>query len=172
MKQTITTLNSYSFLDLRLMLSSFRCTVVLAVNACLAEMVIYMPISSPFIGLAGRYVDDAFGVAAGWNFFILNAATVSFEMVACNLIINFWTSSIHVGIIAAIILVIYLIINLFTVKWYGESEFWMALGKVVLILGLVAFTFVTMVGGNPKRDAYGFRYWKDPVSMVSTIGIW
>jgi len=25
-----------------------------------------------------------------------------------------------------------------------------------------AFTFVTMVGGNPEHDAYGFRYWKDP----------
>ena len=24
------------------------------------------------------------------------------------------------------------------------------------------FTFITMVGGNPKHDAYGFRYWNDP----------
>ena len=27
---------------------------------------------------------------------------------------------------------------------------------------LFAFTFVTMVGGNPQHDAYGFRYWRDP----------
>ena len=148
-----------------------RCTVILAVNSCVAEMVTYLPISSPFIRFAGRYVNDAFGVAAGWNFFIFEAALVPFEVVACNLIIiSYWSSSVHVGIIIAIILVIYAIVNLFAVKWYGESEFWMALGKVVLILGLMAFTFVTMVGGNPKRDAYGFRYWKDPVS--STIGVW
>lgn len=128
-------------------------------------MVTYLPISSPFIRLAGRYVDDAFGFATGWNFFVLIAVLIPFEVVACNLLINYWTSSIHVGIIAAVILIIYTSINLFAVKWYGESEFWMAIGKVVLILGLVAFTFVTMVGGNPKRDAYGFRYWKDPVSV-------
>ena len=33
---------------------------------------------------------------------------------------------------------------------------------MILILMLFAFTFVTMVGGNPKHDAYGFRYWKHP----------
>lgn len=143
--------------------------MILAVNACIAEMVTYLPLSSPFIRMAGRYVDDAFGVAAGWNFFIFEATLIPFEVVACNLIISYWTSSIHVGIIIAIILVIYAVINLFAVKWYGETEFWMALGKVILILGLIAFTFVTMVGGNPKRDAYGFRYWKDPVSFCIEI---
>ena len=39
-------------------------------NSGMAEMVTYLPISSPFIRFAGRYVDEAFGVAAGYNFFI------------------------------------------------------------------------------------------------------
>ncbi len=55
------------------------------------------------------------------------------------------------------------IINLFAVKWYGESEFWLSSGKLVLIIMLFCFTFITMVGGNPAHDAYGFRYWKEPV---------
>lgn len=38
----------------------------------------------------------------------------------------------------------------------------LALGKLLLIIGLIAFTFVTMVGGNPQHDVYGFRYWKNP----------
>lgn len=50
----------------------------------MAEMVTYLPISSPFIRFAGRYVDEAFGVAAGYNFFIFEAALVPFEIVACN----------------------------------------------------------------------------------------
>jgi amino acid transporter len=48
------------------------------------------------------------------------------------------------------------------VKAYGEAEFWLSGGKVILIMILFAFTFVTMVGGNPKHDAYGFRYWNNP----------
>jgi len=45
---------------------------------------------------------------------------------------------------------------------YGEAEFWLSGGKVLLIILVFCFTFVTMVGGNPQRDAYGFRYWNNP----------
>lgn len=48
------------------------------------------------------------------------------------------------------------------VKWYGEVEFWAALGKMLLIIGLLIFTFVVMLGGNPLGDRFGFRYWQDP----------
>ena len=49
---------------------------------------------------------------------------------------------------------------------YGEVEFWAALGKVLLIIGLIIFTFITMLGANPLNDRYGFRYWKDPGSFA------
>jgi amino acid transporter len=52
------------------------------------------------------------------------------------------------------------------VKWYGETEFWAAIGKVLLIIGLLIFTFVSMLGGNPEKDRYGFRYWKNPGSFA------
>ena len=42
--------------------------------------------------------------------------------------------------------------------------------ETVLILGnSFAFTFVTMVGGNPKHDAYGFRYWNHPGAFAEYI---
>lgn len=47
-------------------------------------------------------------------------------------------------------------------KAFGEAEFWLSGGKVVLIFMLFAFTLVTMCGGNPQHDAYGFRYWNTP----------
>jgi amino acid transporter len=60
-------------------------------------------------------------------------------------------------------------LNAFTVKWYGEAEFWLASGKVLLILIVFLFTFITMVGGNPKHDAYGFRYWNEPGAFAEYI---
>jgi amino acid transporter len=48
------------------------------------------------------------------------------------------------------------------VQWYGESEFWLALSKVLLSIGLIIFTFIVMLGGNPKGDRFGFRYWNEP----------
>lgn len=50
------------------------------------------------------------------------------------------------------------------VRYYGISEFYLSIFKVFLMVGLIAYTFVTMVGGNPHHDVYGFRYWRDPVS--------
>lgn len=63
-------------------------------------------------------------------------------------------------------LTLYSLINVFAVKWYGESEFWLALGKVILIVGLIFYTFVTMLGGNPLHDRFGFRYWQNPGSFA------
>lgn len=31
-----------------------------------------------------------------------------------------------------------------------------------MIVGLIAFTLIVMCGGNPKHDAFGFRYWRNP----------
>ena len=73
----------------------------------IAEMVTYLPISSPFVRFAGRYVDDAFGVAAGYNFFVFEAILVPFEIVACNVIIHYWSDAVPAGGIIAIIIVCY-----------------------------------------------------------------
>ena len=73
----------------------------------MAEMVTYLPISSPFIRFAGRYVDEAFGVAAGYNFFVFEAMLVPFEIVACNVIIHYWSDAVPVGGIIAIVIVLY-----------------------------------------------------------------
>ncbi|OJJ94945.1 hypothetical protein ASPACDRAFT_55540 [Aspergillus aculeatus ATCC 16872] len=130
---------------------SIWCTVILAFTVSVAEMVSYMPISSPFIRFACRYVDEAFGFAAGWNFFIFEAALVPFEVVA-----------LPVGAIIAIIIVLNAVLNLQAVQWYGEAGFWSALGKFFFIVGLIIFTFIVMLGGNPQGDHFGFRYWNEP----------
>ncbi|KJF61620.1 general amino acid permease [Coccidioides immitis RS] len=132
----------------------------------MAEMVTYLPISSPFIRFAGRYVDEAFGVAAGYNFFVFEAAMVPFEIVACNFIIHYWSDIVPAAVIISIVIVIYAIINFFAVHWYGESEFWLAIGKALLIIALIIYTFIVMLGGNPIGDRFGFRYWRDPGSFA------
>ncbi|KAK4067949.1 hypothetical protein Trihar35433_6509 [Trichoderma harzianum] len=136
------------------------------VNNSLAEMTVYMPVSGGFIRLAGHWVDDALGFMAGWNFFLYEALLIPFEITALNLVISFWDENITnpgptAGICAAVI-VCYALLNVLAVKAYGEAEFYLSGGKVVLIFILFSFTFVTMVGGNPHHDAFGFRYWNNP----------
>lgn len=59
------------------------------------------------------------------------------------------------------------LLNAVAVGIFGEAEFWLSGGKVILIFLLFAFTFITMVGGNPQGDAYGFRYWTEPGAFAA-----
>ncbi|KAG7448364.1 uncharacterized protein BT62DRAFT_767533 [Guyanagaster necrorhizus] len=142
-------------------------TVVLAINSCLSELVTWVPVSSPFSQCADRYVDPALGVCVGINFFIQMAMNVPFEITAFNLMLRYWTEKIPTAAVIVFVLITYTLLNIFTVKYYGEAEYWLAIGKIILILGLFMFTFVTMAGVNPIHDRYGFRNW-DPSKVPGT----
>ncbi|KAL4878783.1 amino acid permease/ SLC12A domain-containing protein [Aspergillus karnatakaensis] len=144
-------------------------TIVLSVNQCFAEMVTYLPIASPFVRLAGFWVDDALSFAMGWNYFFLMAFNIPYEITAIHVLLTYWTDKIHVGVVVAVCLVIYSVLNGLTVKYFGIAEFYMSIFKIFLMLGLMMYTFITMVGGNPDRDPYGFRYWRDPGSFVEYL---
>ncbi|KLO82698.1 putative carnitine transport protein [Fusarium fujikuroi] len=142
-------------------------------NNSIAEMNTYMPVSGGFIRLAGHWVDDALGFMVGWNFFFYEALLIPFEIVALNLVVSFWSDTVTdagptAGFIIAVIIA-YGVLNLLAVGVFGEAEFWLALGKVLLIFILFMFTFVTMVGGNPQGDVYGFRYWSNVHDAFATF---
>ncbi|CAK7269811.1 hypothetical protein SEPCBS119000_003761 [Sporothrix epigloea] len=139
------------------------------VNNCLAEMTVYMPVSGGFIRLAGKWVDDALGFMAGWNFFLYEALLIPFEISALSVVLSYWRDDIPAAAVCSASIVAYILLNIFAVKAYGEAEFWLSLGKLVLILILYLFTFITMVGGNPRHDAYGFRYWKTPGAFAEHL---
>ncbi|KAB2569663.1 General amino acid permease [Lasiodiplodia theobromae] len=139
------------------------------VNSCLAEMVIFMPVSGSWMRMASKWVDEALGFTAGWNFYLYEAILIPFEISALNLVLGYWSDKIPLAAICAACIVLYAIINLFAVRWYGEAEFWLSSGKLLLIFMMFAFTFITMVGGNPQRDAYGFRYWRTPGSFAEYV---
>jgi len=132
------------------------------INNGVAEMTVLHPVSGGFIRMAGHWVDDAFGFMAGWNFYMYEGLIIPFEITALNLVLSFWSDNIPVAAVCAGCIVAYAAINLLAVKAYGEAEFWLSGGKVILIFMVFMFTFVTMVGGNPQNDAYGFRYWNNP----------
>ncbi|KAK4622535.1 General amino acid permease AGP2 [Fulvia fulva] len=137
--------------------------VLAMVNNSVAEMTTAYPVSGGFIRHAGEWVDDALGFMVGWNFFFYEALLIPFEISAFCLVATFWSPTVaESGPIAGMIIgiiICYAAINILAVGAFGEAEFWLSGGKVILIFSLFFFTFVTMVGGNPQGDAYGFRNW-------------
>ncbi|KAK1993394.1 hypothetical protein LX36DRAFT_729969 [Colletotrichum falcatum] len=151
---------------------AYSCVVSL-INNSVAEMMTHMPVSGGFVRLAGHWVDDALGFAVGWNFFFYEALLIPFEIVALNAVMSYWVPEIvhpgpSVGFCLGVI-VCYGLLNVVAVSVFGEAEFWLASGKLFLIFMLFAFTFITMVGGNPQGDAYGFRYWSNPGAFAASV---
>ncbi|GME79603.1 unnamed protein product [Ambrosiozyma monospora] len=123
----------------------------------IGELVCYLPVDFPFITHAGRFVDPAFEFLTGYNFYIMASLYIPFEITSVNSMIHFWRDDYSPAAAFVPQIVIYLLLNVFAVGYYGESEFYLSIFKLILAFGLIVFTFITMVGGNPQHDVFGFR---------------
>ncbi|KFA56192.1 hypothetical protein S40293_00101 [Stachybotrys chartarum IBT 40293] len=132
---------------------------VLPLFLCVAEMSAYLPIRGSIFELASRLVHPALGYAAGWTYFFAGTMLVCVEYSAVSTVMQYWNADVNPGVWIAMAMTICILLNVVAVRWYGEAEFIMASTKIVLLVMLVLITLVTMCGGNPRGDAYGFRNW-------------
>ncbi|KAI8682138.1 AA-permease domain-containing protein [Fusarium keratoplasticum] len=132
---------------------------ILPCTLSVAEMCAYLPVRGSIFELASRFVDPALGFSMGWTYFYGGIMLVCVEYSAVATVMQYWNTTINPGVWVAVALAVCFLLNMAAVKWYGESEFIMASTKVILIIGLMLLTLITMCGGNPRGDAYGFRYW-------------
>ena len=155
------------------------CVPILAITVSTAEMVSFLPVSSPFLRLAKKCVDDSLAMMASWNFWFLECVQIPFEIVSVNTIIHFWRDDYSPAIPLVVQVVLYLLISFCAVSYYGELEFWLSSFKIILAAGLFVYSFITMVGGNPHHDVYGFRnfgqapfkrYYPDGVERGHSVG--
>ncbi|KAJ5094818.1 hypothetical protein N7456_010679 [Penicillium angulare] len=136
---------------------------ILPVNLSVGEMCAYLPIRGSIFELAARFIDPAFGFAMGWVYFYGGVMLVCTEYAAVATVMQYWNTSINPAVWVAMAMIVCSLLNFVAVKYYGESEFIMASTKILLLIGLCMLTFITMVGGNPQHDAYGFRNWTSGV---------
>ncbi|TID19803.1 hypothetical protein CANINC_003686 [Pichia inconspicua] len=134
--------------------------IIYLVTLSIGELICYLPVDSPFITHAGRFVDPAFEFCVGMNFYIMISLYIPFEITSVNSMIHFWRDDYSPAAAFVPQIVIYLVLNIFAVRWFGESEFILSIGKMILAIGLLFFTFITMVGGNPQHHAFGFSNFK------------
>ena len=112
----------------------------------LGEMATYMPVSGSFATYASKYVDPAFGFAMGWNYWFNWAITVAVDISTIALIMKFWLPNVPGWIWSLIALALVVLINALTVKAFGETEYWLALIKVVTVFVFLAVGTLTIFG--------------------------
>jgi yeast amino acid transporter len=95
-------------------------------NLAVGEMATYLPIRGSIFEFAKRYVDPAFGFALGWTYFYTAAMLICAELSAVATVISYWDIETNPAAWVALALFVMIAMNVFAVKWYGESEFVMA----------------------------------------------
>ncbi|KAJ9663109.1 hypothetical protein H2201_005780 [Coniosporium apollinis] len=127
------------------------------------EMSSYLPVpGSGMAYYANRYVSRSLGFALGWMYWYVFAITVPAEVTATSLVIQYWEPPVHIAVWITLTILVVVALNSLPVRYYGETEFWFASIKVFGIIGLLIMAVVLVLGGGPKHDRLGFRYWKDP----------
>ena len=125
----------------------------------LGEMATYMPVSGSFEEYGTRFVSPSFGFATGWNYWYNWAITVAAELVAAAIVMQYWFPQVPSWIWSLAFLLLLFLINAFSVRSFGEGEFWFALIKVVTVvvfLGLGLLMVVGIMGGKSP----GFVNWQ------------
>ncbi|KAJ0272711.1 hypothetical protein COL940_010295 [Colletotrichum noveboracense] len=126
----------------------------------------FLPVPGSFVTHIGRFIDESAGVAMGWVYAyrIFTAA----DCTALAGLWSYWFPDINPGVWVACTLGVVFVLNCLAVKYFGEVEFYASIFKIFLIFGFLLFTFVVVLGGNPKHDRIGFRYWRDSGAFNET----
>ncbi len=135
--------------------------IAFSIMQSLGEMTTLYPTGGAFTGLADRFVDKAFGVAVGWNYFIIWAAVLANEYNVITSVLTYWSDKVPQWGYFLIFWFAFLAFQMLGVESFGEAEFWLGLLK---LLGLGAYFIfsVVYVAGGINGDAIGGRYWQDP----------
>ncbi|PRP84964.1 amino acid transporter [Planoprotostelium fungivorum] len=136
--------------------------IVFSVVTSLGEMCAFLPGPGSFTNYASRFVDPALGFAVGWNYWYCNAITLPAELTAAAIVIQYWSSPVPIALWIGLFLFIIVSINMLGAGTFGEAEFWMALIKVITIVGLLILGFILVMGGGPTHEFIGFKHWNHP----------
>lgn len=116
-------------------------------------------------------MDDAFGFALTWNYWANDAISTASDLVALQLLLQYWTDHFPGWAISLIFLFVVIGLNVITVRMYGEAEYWLSILKVATIVVFIILGIVVNCGGNSEHQYIGGRNWRiGDAPFVNGIG--
>ncbi|WP_166361188.1 GABA permease [Pseudomonas akapageensis] len=136
-------------------------TLVVLVMRMLAEMAVASPDTGSFSTYADKAIGHWAGFTIGWLYWWFWVLVIPLEANAAATILHAWFPGIAIWVFTLVITLLLTITNLFSVKNYGEFEFWFALIKVLAILGFIALGVLAIFGLLPTSQVSGVSHLAD-----------
>ena len=125
----------------------------------LGEMIVHEPVAGSFSHFANKYWGKFPGFLAGWNYWILYILVAMTELTAVAKYINYWWPHIPAWSSVLFFFIVITLINLGNVKFYGESEFWLAIIKVAAVISMIVFGLYLLFTADAGSTASFSNLW-------------
>ncbi|KAL0956241.1 hypothetical protein HGRIS_002395 [Hohenbuehelia grisea] len=125
----------------------------------LGEMATQYPVAGSFNAYATRFFSPSYGFALSWNYWFNDAVSVASDLVAAQIVLQFWTTW-NPWVISIVFWVFLVGLNSIHVKAYGELEYWLASLKVITIAIFIILGILVNVGVNTEHRYIGGENWR------------
>ncbi|WP_287814139.1 amino acid permease, partial [Pseudomonas sp.] len=129
--------------------------LVVLVMRMLGEMAVANPDTGSFSTYADQAIGPWAGFTIGWLYWWFWVLVIPIEALAAGHVLNEWFPAIDGWVFALLSVVLLAITNLFSVKNYGEFEFWFALVKVLAIIAFIVLGVAALFGLVPGSQVSG-----------------
>ncbi|WP_354526211.1 amino acid permease [Mycolicibacterium sp. 624] len=122
--------------------------LVLCSLRMLGEMVVAKPKAGSFADYARIGIGPWAGFTIGWLYWYYYVIIIAVEAVAGAQILHVWVG-LPLWVMAMLLMVVMTAVNLISVKWFGEFEFWFASIKVAAIVAFIILGVLWISGAWP-----------------------
>lgn len=125
----------------------------------LGEMAAHRPVSGSFCEYATSYVDPALGFSTGWSYWFNWAITIAVEIVSAGVVMQYWFPGTSIILWGLGFFALVFIINLLSVRVFGEFEYWLSFIKVSTVIIFIVVGFLSILGLVGNHESIGFHNW-------------
>jgi GABA permease len=141
-------------------------TLVVLVMRMLGEMAVASPDTGSFSTYADRAIGHWAGFTIGWLYWWFWVLVIPLEANAAASILHAWIPDVSHWVFALVITLVLTVTNLFSVKNYGEFEFWFALIKVLAIIAFIVVGLGAVFGFMPNSQVSGVSHLTDTMGFM------
>ena len=152
--------------------------LIVMVMRMLGEMATANPATGSFAEYARQALGGWAGFSVAWLYWYFWVIVIGFEAVAGAGILQRWLPSVPLWVMSLVLLLLMTATNLFSVRSYGEFEFWFASIKVLAICIFLVSGTLFVLGLWPGRSldfsnltAHGGFFPKGAAAILSSIVI-
>lgn len=125
----------------------------------LGELATFYPVSGSFSAYASRFINPAAGFTVGWLYWVIWSLVASVDVITAAKVLSYWEvfGQIPSIVWCFIFLAILFLINVFSVKSFGEAEYWFSFIKVATIIIFLIMGLLMIFGIIGDEGAVGLK---------------